>query len=625
MKKLVALLFALAVLAACAPPTPQVIEKEVVVEKKVVETVVVEKEVVVEKKVVETVIVEKEVVVEKVVTPTPVPKPAVFALAADWEPPPAYNGNPFTPIGSKACYWFVYDPLFPYMPAPGAEEMRPRLGLSFEDAKEAFTVKLREGVTWHDGTPFTSKDVWSTFMIGYLKKWPVWMYLKAVETPDDYTVVLRWEKSTPLAGRLVVGDPILWPYHLYGKFADRIDTSVDQGEEPNASVTKELLEFKPELPVGTNAFMMKKPPTASEMILVKNPDHWAADKVDFDQVKILNKYHRNEPWWAYFIAGEIDAGHPATPKDLTEQILAMQPGMEIAMPTDFGGFCLAFNLRKAPFNELKFRQAIAYALDKEKLAEVTYWAGLPSPKYATTLLPSMQEPWLPSEFLAGLTDYSYNPEKAAALLEELGYRKGDDGIWEDAAGKDLSFELVCHAGYSDWVLAIDNIASQLKEFGILIEPITRPGAVYWTSIRAGEYDMCMEWGMQWGSRYAHPWGGFHRTLHPDGDTAKTVDITAIDLVGPEGVPVDAVALIEELGTEFDLDKQKELVQELAWIHNENLPVIPFVEKRIMVFHNEGVRVTGWPPLDDSIWYVAPGGCERPYLQLMIEGVIKAVR
>jgi hypothetical protein len=95
MKRLATLLVIVAALAsfvaACAAPTPEVIEKEVVVEKPVVQTVEVEKEVVVEKPVVETVVIEKEkvvekevpvtveiekeVVVEKVVTPTPVPPP----------------------------------------------------------------------------------------------------------------------------------------------------------------------------------------------------------------------------------------------------------------------------------------------------------------------------------------------------------------------------------------------------------------------------------------------------------------------------------------------------------------------------------------------------------------------
>jgi len=79
------------VLAACAPPTPEVIEKEVVVEKLVVETVVVEKEKVVEKPVVETVVIEKEVVVEKPVVQTvvivkevtPIPTPSKYNEAPE--------------------------------------------------------------------------------------------------------------------------------------------------------------------------------------------------------------------------------------------------------------------------------------------------------------------------------------------------------------------------------------------------------------------------------------------------------------------------------------------------------------------------------------------------------------
>jgi peptide/nickel transport system substrate-binding protein len=360
------------------------------------------------------------------------------------------------------------------------------------------------------------------------------------------------------------------------------------------------------------------------MTLVKYAKHYLADKIEFDQVRALYQ-RRNEPWWAYLMYGEIDAGHPATAKDLWEQIMSMQPGLKMAFPTDLAGFCLAFNLRKAPFNELKFRQAIAYAIDRAKLAEVTMWNGIPVTDYATGLLESLREPWVSKEWMkANLTDYSYDPDKAAALLEELGYRRGPDGIWEDAAGVDLSMGLVCHAGYSDWVLAIDNITSQLKDFGIIIEPETRPGAVYWKSIRAGEFDLCMEWTMtSW--RYAHPWAELRRTLHPDGDTGKTVDIKAIDLIGPEGVPVDAEALVDELGGEFDVEKQKEIIKTLAWVHNENLPVLPFVEKTLFIYHLDGVRVTGWPAADHPYWLLGPGGIERLYVMFMGEGIIKAVK
>ncbi|MGY4706298.1 ABC transporter substrate-binding protein [Candidatus Bipolaricaulota sp. J31] len=553
--------------------------------------------------------------------------------AGGWEPPPLYHGNHFAPGGVGSAYWWVYEPLFVYVPGAGdtipsgiyagRDRLIPRLGVSYESTPEAFIVKLREGVVWHDGKPFTSKDVWCTFMLGYLRNWAIWRYLDEIEIPDDYTVIFRWKAPTPFAKPLVAGQTIRWPYHIYGKWAERVDTSVPTTEEPNKSVTEELLNFKPEKPIGTGPFALKDV-TASEMLLVKFPDYWAAGNIGFAGVKLL-RWTNNYVVWGYLLGGEIDVAHPATRRDITEAILKI-PGMNLALPTDLAGFCIAFNLRKAPYNDLRFRQAIAYAIDRAELAEATYWAGIPITDYATGLLESMRAEWgITDEWMKeNLTDYSYNPEKAAALLEELGYKRGADGIWRDKDGNPLKFSLVCHAGYSDWVAAIDNITSQLKEFGIIVEPSTRPGAIYWKSIRAGNFDVCLEWtATSWG--YAHPWAELRRTLHKDADTAKTVDITAITLYGPDGKPVDTTALVDELGATFDLEKQKELIKTLAWIHNENLPVIPFVEKRLMIFYLDGVRATGWPAPDDPLWLLSPGGAERGYCTLLVEGIVKPVK
>ena len=89
--------------------------------------------------------------------------------------------------------------------------------------------------------------------------------------------------------------------------------------------------------------------------------------------------------------------------------------------------------------------------------------------------------------------------------------------------------------------------------------------------------------------------------------------------------VDAAALVDELGGEFDLARQQELAHTLAWIHNENLPVLPFIEKKLFIYHLDGTRVTGWPDADDPLWLLGPGGIERLYVMLMGEGIIHAVR
>jgi peptide/nickel transport system substrate-binding protein len=541
-----------------------------------------------------------------------------FITAGTWTSPPDYHGNPFAPGGVGAAWWWVFEPLFVYVPASG--ETIPRLGVSFEQVTDTFTVTLQTNAFWHDGTPFTSKDVWSTFMLGYLYDWSIWGYLDTIETPDDYTVVFHWETPTILGKQFMGRRIICAPYHLYGTWADLVGPAM--GDEAALDAIRQNLEaFKPAIPIGTGPFQMDTV-AETEMMLTKFSQHYSADNVDFDKVKIVS-WTSNDRVKLLLETGQIDAAHPGLLEEEVNEILAAQPTMKFALPSDLAGFSLAFNLREAPFNDVRFRKAIAYAISREELAEVTLWVGLPVADYATGLLESLRAPWVSDEWMEeNLTDYSYNSDEAATLLEELGYEKGEDGIWEDGEGNDLSFGLVCHAGYSDWVLAIENMASQLNEFGILIETETRPGSVYWSSIRAGDFDFCLEWTMtSWG--YAHPWAELRRTLHVDGDTAKTVDITAIDLIGPEGGPVDTTALIDELGAEFDLERQKELVATLAWIHNENLPVLPFVEKRLMIFHLDKVRVTNWPDNDDPIWSVAPGGIERVYSTLMTEGRIRS--
>lgn len=545
---------------------------------------------------------------------------AVFNVGANWQPPPAYHGNHFAPGGVGGAYWWVYEPLFVFI--PDTWEMREtRLAVSYEDTPEAFTVTLREGVVWHDGTPFTSKDVLSTFKLGYLKAWLIWKYLDRIETPDDLTVKFVWKTPIIFAGPIVARETIRWPDHIYGKWADQVDFTIGRDDGVNKTVTMELLGFKPEKPIGTGPFMLTAV-TTSEMILEKHQDHYAADIVDFDEVHIV-RWTANEVIWPLLKAGKMDASHVATPPDLTSEIMKAQPGMSMALPTDFGSFTLAMNLRPEKYQHpalasVEFRQVIAYALDREQLAKASYYYGLPVTEYAHNLLESMKDPWLTDWLLENMTHYTYDPAKAEALLTEIGCTKGPDGFWRDPDGKTIEIEAIAHAGYSDWVLAIDNIATQLTNFGIKVEARPTEGAIYWGTLTAGDF----QWGIEWASHWRpipHPLDGYFRAFDPTGDTSRRVG-------WPETKFGALTAhLVDQLGTVTDVARQERIVEILAWTHNEYVASLPFVEKRLMLFNLEGVRVKGWPAAEDPIWSTAAGGIERCYTELMIEGIIKAVR
>lgn len=545
---------------------------------------------------------------------------AVFNVGANWQPPPAYHGNHFAPGGVGGAYWWVYEPLFVFI--PDTWEMREtRLAVSYEDTPEAFTVTLREGVVWHDGTPFTSKDVLSTFKLGYLKAWLIWKYLDRIETPDDLTVKFVWKTPIIFAGPIVARETIRWPDHIYGKWADQVDFTIGRDDGVNKTVTMELLGFKPEKPIGTGPFMLTAV-TTSEMILEKHQDHYAADIVDFDEVHIV-RWTANEVIWPLLKAGKMDASHVATPPDLTSEIMKAQPGMSMALPTDFGSFTLAMNLRPEKYQHpalasVEFRQVIAYALDREQLAKASYYYGLPVTEYAHNLLESMKDPWLTDWLLENMTHYTYDPAKAEALLTEIGCTKGPDGFWRDPDGKTIEIEAIAHAGYSDWVLAIDNIATQLTNFGIKVEARPTEGAIYWGTLTAGDFQWAIEWASHW-RPIPHPLDGYFRAFDPTGDTSRRVG-------WPETKFGALTAhLVDQLGTVTDVARQERIVEMLAWMHNEYVASLPFVEKRLMLFNLEGVRVKGWPAAEDPIWSTAAGGIERCYTELMIEGIIKAVR
>jgi peptide/nickel transport system substrate-binding protein len=537
-----------------------------------------------------------------------------FITAGSWTSPPDYHGNPFAPGGVGAARWLVFEPLFVYVPASG--ETIPRLGVSFEQVTDTFTVTLQTNAFWHDGTPFTSKDVWSTFMLGYLYGWSTWDYLDTIETPDDYTIVFHWETPTILGKQFMGRRIICAPYHLYGTWADLVGPAM--GDEAALDAIRQNLEaFEPAIPTGTGPFQTGTV-AETEMILTKFSQHYSADNVDFDKVKIV-------PWtsneWIKLLleTGQIDAAHPGLPEEEVNEILAAQPTMEFALPSDLAEFSLLFNLRGAPLSEQEFREAIAHAINRDEVREASYPYGLTDDTYATGVLPSFTDQWLSADFLGTLTTYEYYTTEAESLLTGLGYTRGTGGFWQDSGGNPLTFTITVHSGYLDWVAGAENIATQLITFGISTTVNSVPGWEYWGTLNEGEYQMAIDWAATWW-HFAHPWAGYNRMFV--GGTAQRVGFPE-EVEGPEGETINLPDLVAELGATSDPDRQRELVETLAWVANEYLPQLPYLEKRLMIFHLDRVRVTNWPDNDDPIWSVAPGGIERLYATLMTEGRIRS--
>ncbi|MCD6239772.1 MAG: ABC transporter substrate-binding protein [Thermotogae bacterium] len=547
-----------------------------------------------------------------------------FHGAGNWVVPPAFQGNPWAPRAEWSIAWYVWEPLMYYIPA--SQKFVPCLATSMDvDANaRTITAHLRKGVVWQDGIKFTSKDVLATFYLGYLKHWGVWNYLDSIKAPDDYTVVFHFKELTALSKIMLCQDRVKSSEAIYGKWADQVPAIIARGGDKalESKIYSDLCSYRPPIPVGTGPFKLKSV-SADTMILDKFQNYWAADKVKIDRIRIY-RWTSNEVVWTYVIAGAIDAAHPAASRDVVAAALKANPHMKYYLPSDLGEFVILFNCKKPPMSDVNFRKAVAYAVNADLVRKISLYFAQTAGDYTTGIIKSFRDVYLSKDFLKTLTNYTYNPKKAEEILLKAGYTKGADGYWRMPNGKPISLEYINHQGYSDWILGGESIITQLKKFGIKVEQRIVVGALYGDTIRGGKFDMAAEFGpVFWG--YGSPWRAYNRLY-----AYKPGTTTGEYLKEASGVPdviegINTVKLTDELFKAMDLATQKAIIEKLAHATNEYLPYYSIYEKRLGIFLNDGVRVTGWPPKTDPIWSAASGGIERVYKILMQEGILHGVK
>jgi peptide/nickel transport system substrate-binding protein len=355
--------------ASCAQPTPQVIEKEVPVEKIVKETVIVEKEVPVEKVVKETVIVEREVPVEKVRVvegeqPSKYHEPPMLAdRVARGELPPVAERLPEDPlvldvvheIGQyggtlRRGYTGMADKwnaakmeegmLMRWrQPEGGSISLVPYVCSKFESNADAseFTWYLRRGIKWSDGVTLTTEDVrwWYEDLVqeGVIPLDIIWQpggEDMVIEIVDDYTFKTVFAAPNPITPTWLAStegltsgrgpnfaDPAHYMKQFHAKYADKeeLDKKV---KEAGLSDWKEFLgAWSPATSMFTNpdrpvilAWKTKEPPPAARYVMERNPYFWQVDPAGnqlpyIDEIA-MDLFESREVFNFKLLNGEID-------------------------------------------------------------------------------------------------------------------------------------------------------------------------------------------------------------------------------------------------------------------------------------------------------------------------------
>jgi peptide/nickel transport system substrate-binding protein len=472
------------VLAGCAAPTPEVIEKEVIVEKQVPVTVEVEKEKVVEKEVPVTIEVEKEKVVEKevtkevVVTPTPLPPPPkkggtfVTTISGD---PVSLNGIVGNDGSSLNVICLNQNPL-----TLGGENwgsiIAGDLAESWEVSEDGkvWTFHLRKDVKWHDGQPCTADDVLFTFQAiqnpevqtGFRGRFMEEGEPIKFEKVDDYTIrATLKEPIAPFVTNITV--PII-PKHIL------------EGQDINIS------EFN-EKPIGTGPFKVVEWRSGESVTLEDNPDFYRGEPyLDRWVIRIIPS---TDARIVALQTGEVDFGS-IRGKDVPKFL--DKPEFTITTQAQDNSRHIGLNNARPFFQDKRVRQALMYALDRQAIvdaAEQGYGIVCDSPFNQPVFI--YQE--------GDLAQYEFNLDKAKELLKEAGWEDTDgDGI-VDKDGEPFKITLNHWTGFMADVAPL--IQAWWGEIGIdvtiqAIDPATYVEQIYTTTEIEKPYDALLTgWGL----------------------------------------------------------------------------------------------------------------------------------
>ena len=396
-KLLFVLVIATVLLAACGPtPEPEIVEVEKVVKETQVvkETVVVEKEAtaeVVEKVVKETVVVEKELVV----TPTPEPVAAEpqrggtlnMSLGPDF-----VTFDPYYEVTAWRFKTVIYDTVVHLSPEGVIE---PWLAESFEVSDDglSITLHMRKGVKFHNGREMTADDIiWSIDRardqdIGH-HAGDYFTTCTGATKIDDYTVQVNYSQVTHSAL-----DGLARLFIFPQEALDDIET----------------------MAVGTGPFKWEEWVPGDHLTLVRNEDYWREGLPYLDRI-VVKPIPDVQARMLNLLAESVDLLSGVPWADI--ELLESQP--EITIVRQVPGYTFdsfVFNVTRPPFDNTLVRQAMNYAVDREKMRELAYHG-----QAVMTQLPIPEVSWAYPGDLANY--YTFDLDKAKELLAEAGYPDG---------------------------------------------------------------------------------------------------------------------------------------------------------------------------------------------------------
>ncbi|EOD77898.1 Oligopeptide ABC transporter, periplasmic oligopeptide-binding protein OppA [Grimontia indica] len=487
------------------------------------------------------------------------------------------NYNPYTT--KDVFHGIMFEPLMVFNNMTGETDFRLAESADYSDDLKTITVKMREGLKWSDGSPLSAEDVVFSFVLA--KDNPafdskgIWSggNLQSVEASDDRTVVFTLANPD---------STFLWNLEKYHILPEKVWSKAE-----NATT------FTNPNPIGTGPMTEVKFLKSQQMELCRNPNYYLEGRPYLDCVN-FRSYNDNSQVQPALMKGEVDWGSNFI-ADIETTFVKRDPDNNHFWYPANDAIHLYLNTKKVPFNDLKVRQALSMALDRDLIVDIAAY-GYPTANFNAGGIGELYAQNINKDIsaqYASLTEF--NQDKAKALLDEAGVKDVDgDGYRDNPDGSKLEFNIEVVNGWTDWIQVVQMVTEFYDEIGIKSNVKTVDWAVYDSNLKQSNYDVAINWSMVAtnpiiayqeyfsSSRVGNSWHAGHGVNDPEID-----------------------ALIDSFGQTGSPEEQKAILDKLQVFTAENMPFIPLFSNPTW-FQYSTKKIDGWPtkenPYVQPVWY-----------------------
>ncbi len=383
------------------------------------------------------------------------------------------NFNPFSATANLQAYGLVYEPLWFWSMADSADN-HGWLATSYawSNGGKSITFQLRKGVTWTDGTPFTSADVAYTFNL--LAKNadlnPDSLPITSAVANGPYAVTVNFSSPAYTDINYIAGTTYIVPEHIWKSISD-----------PTT--------FANATPVGTGSYEVSKV-SPSELVMTANPHYYMPGLPHIQTLRYLY-FNGNTANDLAIESGSIDWGGAFIPNIKTTYESHkgfVVDAIPAAIANIIPNFTKTINGTYNPMSDLAVREAFSDAINRTTIDNIVY-DGESGPINNVALVEPLFSGVTTAQFLNAR--FSYSDMKAEALLKADGYTMSGSTMTKD--GKALSVNIYVPDGWTDYQQDLQLLTTEEAAVGITVNVVDPAFSEYANIREEGTFDAMLEY------------------------------------------------------------------------------------------------------------------------------------